>query len=276
MKKLFTLTLTITFLLAACSPSNSGTSTAKVMTVMPEATVIPGIGGGTEAPVPTPAPATAIPTLPSGLSPTELKYRLLEEYPDFFFCDPDYYPIAREDENVLAQERFPEIQANAEEFNAILNHNGLSDLTAFTDEQKLLIYREHKKLAAIQFELVGEKYKFQLQTGTEGQSGFMISGAIDGDGRIKVEQRDPSFPSCPICLAASISIDTPRGPEAVENLRPGDSVWTMNAAGERVSAVILRVGNMVAPASHRVVHIVLDDGRELWASPGHPLSLIHI
>jgi hypothetical protein len=273
MKKLLPLTLTITFLLAACSPSNSGISTAEVMTVLPEATVIPGIGGsGTEAPVPTPAPATAIPTLLAGLSPTELKYRLLEEYPDFFFCDPDYYPIAREDENVLAQERFPEIQANAEEFNAILNHNGLSGLTAFTNEQKLLIYREHKKLAAIFFELAGEKYQFQVQTGTEGQAGFIVTGTIDGDGRIKVEKRDPGFPSCPICLAAGSSIDTPRGPVVVQNLRPGDSVWTMNAAGERVPAVILRVGSMVAPASHQIVHIVLSDGRELWASPGHPTA----
>jgi hypothetical protein len=26
------------------------------------------------------------------------------------------------------------------------------------------------------------------------------------------------------------------------------------------------------PANHQVVHVVLSDGRELWASPGHPTA----
>src|SRR5215216_5486522 len=48
----------------------------------------------------------------------------------------------------LAIQRFPEIQANAEVFQAILAHNGLSGVTTFADEQKLLIYGEYKKLNA--------------------------------------------------------------------------------------------------------------------------------
>ena len=31
-------------------------------------------------------------------------------------------------------------------------------------------------------------------------------------------------------------------------------------------------GSMTAPADHTVVHLVLADGRELFASPGHPLA----
>jgi hypothetical protein len=31
---------------------------------------------------------------------------VLDQFPDFFFCYPDFYPIAREDEMVLAQQRF--------------------------------------------------------------------------------------------------------------------------------------------------------------------------
>ena len=270
MKTLFAFSLSLTFILAACGPSPSGVSTAEVSTVMPEATVRPGIGGGIQPPFATSAPATFIPTLSAGLSPTLLKYFLLDVYPDFFFCDPDYYPIAREDENVLAQERFPEIQANTEQFNAILTHNGLSGLTSFSDEQKLLIYRDHKKLAAIQFELVGQKYQFQLQTGIEGQQGYYVTGTIDGSGKIKVERREANFPSCPICLAAGSLIHTPRGLVAVQDLRVGDSVWTLSAAGERVPAIILRTGHMLAPASHQILHVTLNDGRELWASPGHP------
>lgn len=274
MRYLFAFTLALALTLTACSPAtpNPSISTAEVSTVLPEATIIVGVGGGTEEPYPTPAPPTPIPSIPGGLSPSELKYRVLEEFPDFFFCDPDYYPIAREDENVLAQQRFPEIQSNAEEFSAILKHTGLTGTTNFTDEQKLLIYREHKKLTAIYFELVDGKYRFQIQIGVEGQQGQFITGTIDGKGRIDVEKRDKSYPACPICLTAGSLIDTPRGPVAVEDLRPGDPVWTQNAAGQRVAGVILRTGHMTAPASHQIVHLRLSDGRELWASPGHPTA----
>jgi len=276
MKKLFAFTVILGVFVSACAPiiPGSGISTpieitAEVSTVIAETIGPPP----TEGPSPTPAPATPIPTLPSStLSPTELKYRVLEEFPDFFFCDPDYYPIAREDEMVLAQQRFPELQANQEEFQAILNHNGLSGQTTFTDEQKLLIYREHKKLAAIFFELVGDKYQFQIQTGIEGQQGSLIKGTIDGNGSIEILQQDPGFPTCPICLAAGTRIDTPQGPVPVEDLLVGSPVWTMNASGERVPATILKTVRVVVPARHQMVHLVLSDGRELWASPGHPTA----
>jgi len=276
MKKLSAFRMILVVFLSACAPiiPGSGVSTpieitAEVSTVIAETAGPPP----TEGPSPTPEPPTPIPTLPSStLSPTELKYLVLEQFPDFFFCDPDYYPIAREDEMVLAQQRFQDLQANQEEFQTILNHNGLGGQTAFTDEQKLLIYREHKKLAAIFFELVGDKYQFQIQTGMEGQQGFVIKGTIDGNGSIEILQQDPSFPTCPICLAAGTRIDTPQGPVAVEDLRVGSPVWTMNASGERVPATILETVRVAVPARHQMVHIVLSDGRELWASPGHPTA----
>jgi hypothetical protein len=201
-----------------------------------------------------------------------LKYKVLEQFPDFFFCDPDYYPIAREDEMVLAQRRFPELRANQEEFQAILNHTGLSDRTTFTDDQKLLIYREHKKLNAIYFELVNDKFQFQIQTGSEGQQGFFISGIIDGNSSIEIQEQNPSFPTCPICLAAGILIDTPEGAVAVENLQVGDLVWTLDISGERIQAPILKTSRMVVPPTHQVIHVSLSDERELWASPGHPTA----
>jgi hypothetical protein len=274
MNKTSIFTMTLAVFLSACAPiiPGSGESTPIEITAV-MSTVIAETAGPppTEGPSPTPEPPTPIPTLPSStLSPTELKYRVLDQFPDFFFCDPDYYPIAREDEMVLAQQRFPELQANQEEFQAILNHNGLSGQTTFTDEQKLLIYREHKKLAAIHFELVGEKYQFQIQTGTEGQQGSVFTGTIDGSGSIEIVQQDPGFPSCPICLASGTRIDTPQGPVAVENLRVGSLVWTMNASGERVPATILETARVEVPTNHQMVHVALSDGRELWASPGHP------
>jgi len=226
----------------------------------------------TPQPFPTAEPATPIPTLPSGASPTELKYKVLDEFPNIFFCDPDYYPVARADEADLARQKFPELQANQEEFQAILNRTGLSGLTTFTDDQKLLIYREHKKLAAIQFELSGDGYQFQLQIADNEQEGFIIHGLIDSRGSITVQQRDPSFPTCPICLAAHTQIDTPAGPVAVEDLRAGDPVWTVDATGARVVATILKTVRVPVPTNHQMVHVILDDGRELWASPGHPTT----
>jgi hypothetical protein len=203
---------------------------------------------------------------------TELKYRVLEKYPDFFFCDPDFYPIARSDEGALAQQIFPELQANQEEFQAILAHSGLNGATTFTDEQKLLIYQQHKRLNAIHFELTGNVYQFQIQIGTESQQGSLVTGTIDSTGNIDVLKKEPGFLSCPICLAAGTLIDTPRGAIRVEDLQVGDSVWTKNEAGQRVPGTILKTGSVPVPATHQMIHITLKDGRELWASPGHPTS----
>ncbi len=262
------LTVIFTLLLASCSPSMPGVATIEVGTALPVTVVT----GGTPGPFPTPGPPTRIPTLPSGLSPTELKYRLLDQYPDFFFCDPDYYPVARADETELARERFPELQADVEEFQAILEHNGLSGVTVFDDAQKLLIYREHKKLSAIYLDLVAGQYLFQLRTAGGNGQGFTVNGYIDGDGRIRVQQREPGIMTCPICLAAGTWIDTPHGRVAVEDLQVGDPLWTADAAGGRVPAVVLEVVRVPVPPGHQVVHVRLEDGRQLWASPGHPTA----
>ena len=278
MRKLTIFIVMLSISLAACGPIIPG-SGADLPTPVEITAVVSTAVAETAGPLPTqgasptPVPGTPIPTLPSSaLSPTELKYKVLEQFPDFFFCDPDLYPVARDNEMALAQQRFPELQANQEEFQAILSHNGLSGTTTFTDDQKLLIYQEHKKLNAVRFELAGDTYQFQIQTGPEGQQGSVITGTIDGNGSIDVKSQESSIATCPICLAAGTLIDTPRGAVAVENLRVGDSVWTMNEAGERVSAPILRAARVPVPASHRVVRVRLSDGRELWASPGHPTT----
>jgi len=109
-----------------------------------------------------PAPGGA-----TGLSPSELKYRLSHEYPDFFFCDPDAFPLGRGDEQELALARFP---------------------------------------------------------------------------------------------------------EAVQDLRVGMSVWTLDVAGRRVAASVVQVARAYAPTTHQMTRLRLDDGREVFASPGHPTA----
>ena len=275
MNKILVLIISV-LLLSGCAPNTpeSGISTpievtAEISTVVPETPETPP----TEGPSPTPVPPTLIPTLPSSsLSIAELKYRILDQFPDFFFCDPDFYPVASENEMVLAKERFAEIQANQDEFEAIVSRNNLSGSSFFTDPQKLLIYREHKKLNAIIFEPGEAIYQFQIQTGVEGRQGSFLTGTIDANGAIQIQKQESSFPSCPICLAAGTLIDTPLGAIAVENLRIGDLVWTMDNAGERVPGRIERLGRVSVPATHQVIHVLLSDGRELYASPGHPTA----
>ena len=260
-------------LLTACGPGSSNGITPVSSTVVAIGTVIPETSSAfTSVPLPSEPPPTPIPSLPSALSPTELKYRLLAEFPDFFFCDPDFYPIARDNEGQLAIERFPEIQANPEEFQAILAHNGLSGLTSFTDAQKLLIYRDYKKLNAIQLELAGDRYQFQLQTADAKQQGFAVKGTIDGQGKVTVQERIPSYAACPICLAAQARIDTPHGPVVVEDLKVGDVVWTLNRSGQRAPAPLLKVAQVAVPSNALIIRIVLEDGRELSVSPGHPTA----
>ena len=271
MKKLFAFMLFLIFISACASlPTGAGVSTPIVITA--ELSTVIAEGGGTALTFTTPEPSTMIPTLAGDLSVTELKYKVLDQFPDFFFCDPDYYPIAREDEMALALQAFPELQANEDEFRAILSRVSLSGQTPLTDEQKLQIYREHKKLNAILFQPVDGKYQFQIQTGLEGQPGTVITGTIDGSGAIDILQREEGFPTCPICLAGGTWIDTPRGAVPVEMLQKGDLVWTQDEAGRRVIAYIVRTGHVRVPANHQMVHILLADGRELWASPGHPTS----
>jgi hypothetical protein len=215
---------------------------------------------------------TPKPSIAGWISLTELKYRLLAQFPDLFFCDPDYFPVAHMDVLELARQRFPEIQANAEIFNAILSHNQLAGESSFSDDQILRIYQDYKKLAAIQLTQAATGYQFQLLLAKTEGNGVFITGLIDNQGEITIQSKQPAIASCPICLAEGALIDTPAGPVPVENLWVGMPVWTLDRAGVRVVVTILQTSKTTAPPHHRVVHLVLGDGRELWVSPGHPIS----
>jgi Hint domain len=278
------LPLLIGFILIATACASAPVGTSAVITpIIGTAVVGTAISGGpvsitslphdlTPAPTRAPSAPTPIPTIAGGLSPAELKYRLLAQFPDFFFCDPDFYPVARADELDLARQRFPQLQADTQVFQAILAHNNLAGLTTFTDDQKLLIYRQYKELAAIQLELTSTGYQFHMQVAQNKGSGELVTGVIDGQGNITVQQRTPTIATCPICLAIDTRIDTPAGAVAVQDLRVGMLVWTLDKAGVRVAQPLLQVSRTLVPSDHQVVHLVLDNGRQLWVSPGHPTN----
>ena len=220
-------------------------------------------------PAPTP---TSTPTPPVVYSAPELKYRLISNFGDVFYCDPDLYPVAHPgQEEANAVEQFPAIRGNADEFSAILEQLGLSNKADYTDEEKLLIYREHKKLTyGVELTASEDVYDFTLRV-DEGQ-GSRIRGTITPSGNITVLQQETSFNTCPICLARGTLIDTPSGPVPVEELQRGMTVWSVDDSGKRFAAMVVETSMTSVPPSSQVVTMRLNDGRTVTASPGHPTA----
>jgi hypothetical protein len=214
----------------------------------------------------------ATPTPPVGYSLPQLEYRLISHFGNVFYCDPDFYPVERpgqEERNSL--EQFPIIRANDAEFPVILKHLGLPNKAEYSNEEKLLIYREHKKLTlAVQMAASGDDYHFTLRVG-EGQ-GERIEGTITTSSIITVRKRETSFNTCPICLAEGTNIDTPGGPVRVEQLRKGMAVYTVDVSGKRVPATVVETAVTPVPPSFQVITVRLNDGRAVTASPGHPTA----
>jgi hypothetical protein len=204
------------------------------------------------------------------LTVPQIKFAVIDSVGAPVYCDPDFYPIAREGgEQANAISLYPQIKADSQTYQAILVHEGVpsGDLT---DEQKLKVYRAWKLLRVIGLTPQGRNYAFQyrIQPGTGTYQ--MVSGTVDVDGVVTVTSRTGSGPPvCPICLAASTLISTPSGQVRVVDLKVGTIVWTKDSGGSRVAAPVVEVGSMEAPVGHRMVHLVLADGRELLVSPGH-------
>lgn len=234
-----------------------------------------------------PAPAASLipfgspgPTVGPGasLDAGDLRIVLVERFGPHWYCDPDVYPIARPsfDEGQTAIERFPDMQAEGVVFNAVVRHLGLAGTTDFSDAQKLAIYREWKMLVAIALDPAGSgayRFDYLAEPVDGGQYGIETTGTIDSAGTIAVSATATGGPpNCPICLAHDTPIDTPTGEVAVDRVRLGQVVWTLDAAGRRVPATVIALGSTIAPATHRVIRLSLADGRTVTASAGHPLA----
>lgn len=76
----------------------------------------------------------------------------------------------------------------------------------------------------------------------------------------------------PSCLPPDAAVSTPHGPVALRDLRVGDPVYTVDAAGRPVVAPVERLGSVRAPADHERVVVRLSDGRVVSGSPGHPTA----
>src|SRR5207248_1694592 len=180
----------------------------------------------------------------AGLTQAQLKYGLVDRFGRLLFCDPDFYPVARADEQSQADGRFAEIQSDAPTFTAIVAHLGIPASGTYSSAQRLAIYRDWKMLNALRLDPVGQGFHFLAifsgnPAGT-GNQGTRVDGTIDQRGTISVASQTPSGPPpCPICLARGTRVATPTGDAAVEDLRVGDLVWTEGVSGARIAAPLV-------------------------------------
>ena len=231
-------------------------------------------GGGLASLTPSPSPSAQTLTVP------QLKYRVMDQLGRPWFCDPDFFPVGRGDEGQRAQEKLPEIQRDADAFKAIVAYLKPSTAPPYTGDQTLAIYREWKTLNALQLQpgsfgspSTPQDWTFAYLAMRNTGGGERVEGRVTMDGRITITNRQQAGPpQCPICLAVGTQIATPSGEVAVQDLRIGDSVWTVDANGVRVSAPLVALGSVPVPATHIVVRVALDDGRLLYVSPGHPTA----
>jgi hypothetical protein len=261
----------------AVTPVGTVNATSVTATAITGTAITGTIVPGTLPPNPTPTPSPTPSPAPGGLTQAKLKYRIVDRFGPLSFCDPDHYPVARADEQALAHQRLPDIQKDAPTFGAILVHLGISTDPPYTDEGELAIYRQWKMLNALRLEQISVGFHFNgvfVGFGSPSTPAeWRIDGTIDQRGDITVASQAPSGrPPCPICLARGTRVATPSGEIPVEDLEVGDMVWTVDTTGARVAAPLDQVGSTPVPPTHRVVRLLLSDGRAVDVSPGHPTA----
>ena len=118
-----------------------------------------------------------------GYSITDLKYRLIAHFGGVLAGEPVIVPdpVRREQ----ARNAFATIQANDDEFHAILRKLGLSEVLSFTLAQQVLVFEEKKKLNAVRLEPTESGYSFWMMVREAGDP-FEIEGTVGSDGVVNV------------------------------------------------------------------------------------------
>ena len=219
----------------------------------------------------------AAPPAPAAeLSPSTLKFRLLDAVGDVAFCDPDMHPLARVLSDQYIDQQLAQIKSDREAFDAILRHDRI-DANTLTTPEKRLVYADYKRLRALALNTDGDGYRFDYLAYPTGAPRTnlpaRVQGTISKPGDINVTSRGQAQRlNCPICLSEDARIATPRGEVNVTDIHVGSVVWTLDSAGHRIPAPVLKVGQVRTGAGQSILRIVLEDRRRIDASSGHPLA----
>ncbi|HSD04387.1 MAG TPA: Hint domain-containing protein [Nitrosopumilaceae archaeon] len=108
-------------------------------------------------------------------------------------------------------------------------------------------------------------------TASNGCTVEMTLVKISGNTAIFLKKEHNDRP-CPICLSEDTVIDTPNGVINVKEVKEGMMIFTQDASGHRYIGTVLQAGKTMVPTDHKMVHIILDDKRELHVSPNHPTA----
>jgi Hint domain-containing protein len=232
--------------------------------------ILVGCSGGATPP-PSPSPSTA------RISEAAAKLELLDRFGPLIYCDPDEYPVAREDPNAAALAHVAEMQGDPV-WPMLAARLGFSATVAPSGDTLLAAYRTWKMVRALGLTSSSGGWAFEATFGGTGADAGQadklthVAGTIDVNGGVQITTKEAGgYPPCPICLARGTAIATPVGDVAVEALRPGDPVWTLDLRGERIAGVVVGIGSMAVATGHQVVRLILGDGRTVQVSPGHPL-----
>ncbi|GEM_PF-734675 len=76
----------------------------------------------------------------------------------------------------------------------------------------------------------------------------------------------------PPCLSAATLISTPDGNVSIIELKPGMLVYTLDLNGNKVVKPVELVSKVLVSRNHQLCHLILNDGRHLFVSPGHPTA----
>jgi hypothetical protein len=246
--------------------------------VVPILAIVLAACGAGSSPGPSGSPGPSSSPGPGGeATPSELRIALLTALGPLWYCDPDVYPVARGEEIDLAIRQLPSIVADREAWPAIAAALGLDPADSEPPhEARLAAYRLWKQMQAIELTSTTDGFAFDELWGPRdpaGEHGERIAGLIRSAVDLETVVREPAAaPNCPICLARGTGIATPDGPVPVEAIRVGTVVWTLDVSGARVRGRVLAVASAPVAPTHRVVRLVLADGRSVTASPGHPTA----
>lgn len=196
-----------------------------------------------------------------------------------FYCDPDVYPVGFGTSEERTARGFAKVQQDPEALRVIL-----ADLHqpagGYSEAVKARIWDVYKRMNALHLQPAHDDgYSFTIIPLPPGGGQPPEPRAKARDGYVSrtgaVYLGAPhtvAFVGCPICLILGTVIDTPTGPVRVEDMHVGDPIWTADARGHRVPGHVKEVGRIDVGTWHAVLNLRLADGRQLPASPGHPLD----